>query len=843
MPEKDAARVCRENHFRSAGRGFGHLTRRKSMIDLCGTWTGASADGRWRFQATVPGCVHTDLQAAGVLPKDLYRRDNADAAQWIEKQDWVYRRTFTVERLRRGAVLVFDALDTYCSVVLNGTVVATCDDMFIAQRIPVDGVLREGENELRVCFESPVRRVEGRPERAHAFTGERLYTRRIQCTYGWDWCMRFVTCGIVRPCRVEFEDEPFLKDAYVFTRALDSRGAEVVCDLEFGCFEQGFPVHLRVTDETGKEVLSLEKYVREPTRREIWDIPDPHLWWPRGFGAQPLYTLTVTIGERVKSVPFGIRTMRILQRRDEEGSAERALSLYLQKETGSGRAYDFNETTSSFTLVVNDVRVFCKGANWVPTEPFLSEVREQKETLHLERSAAAGVNMLRVWGGGVFGSEHFYRECDRLGILVTQDFLMACGDYPEEEAWFAEAMQKEAAFAARALRNHPCLMWWSGDNENAVRGNDRLPTYRGRASALGAIAPVLTRLDPSRPFLPSSPYGGDQYASKTVGTTHNTQFLGYVFRCLEDPADPLSDYRERAEKLLARFIAEEPAFGAASTPTLRKMMTDEDIYEGEAMWEYHTQSNPQLKKTLFCYLCMAAEKLFGRFRDGEDRLFKTQFLQAETVRLSLEQARRHLWYCSGVIFWMLDDCWPAAAGWSLQDYDALPKAGWYAFRRGAADVLASIEKKNGAFTLVLSNLSTVDKKVSVTPRRFSAAGDMTEDSAFGAVVPAQDAVRFPLPAPEKGGWLTADVGGDARDRAFYKEGTLPLVKAPVEATIGKDTVTLRASGYVHVVRLEGEAIFSDNWFSLLPGERKTVTFTPTGKSDPGVTVAAMTVAT
>ncbi len=810
------------------------------MIDLCGQWKASSADGRYQFSATVPGCVHTDLMAADVLPKDLYWRDNADKAQWIEREDWIYRRSFFVERLRKNAVLVFESLDTYCTVKLNGTAVAECDDMFIEQRIPVDGVLKEGENELELVFESPIRRTEGRAERPHAFTGERLYTRRMQCSYGWDWTMRFVTMGIELPCRIEFEDEPFLKDAYLYTRAVDDFGAEVVCDLKFGCFEEGFTAILSVSDETGKEVVRREKYVREATRREILDIPAPHLWWPRGYGEQPLYTLTVTVGAQVKHIPFGIRTVRILERIDEEGSEERALSLKLQK-TASGQAYDFNEVSSSFTLLVNGVRIFVRGANWVPVEPILSEVRDEKETLHLNRAAEAGVNMLRVWGGGVFGTEHFYRECDRLGILVTQDFLMACGEYPEEEAWFQEALRKEAEYAAKALRNHPCLVWWSGDNENAVRGNDTLPTYRGRTSALDVIAPVLNRLDPSRRFLPSSPYGGDRYASKTVGTTHNTQFIKFLLSCLEDSSDTLSDYRERYEKLLARFIAEEPVFGAASTDLLRKSMTETEIYGDDAMWEYHTQSNPNLNHTLFQYQCMAAKKLFGTFQNGADRLFKMQFLQAEMVRLSLEQARRHLWYNSGVVFWMMEDCWPAAAGWALQDYYALPKSGWYAFRRGASDVLASFEMKEGQCALVLSNVSLTDKNVMVTVHRFSPDGAMQDEKAINAVIPAEGVTRLPVEAPKKDGWLVADVSGEASDRAFYNDGTLPLFRAEIEAEIKAEEVRLRAASYVHAVRLEGDAIFEDNWFSLLPGEEKTVQFRPAGTEVPVVTVEGMSI--
>jgi beta-mannosidase len=294
--------------------------------------------------------------------------------------------------------------------------------------------------------------------------------------------------------------------------------------------------------------------------------------------------------------------------------------------------------------------------------------------------------MLRVWGGGAFETKHFYNECSRLGIMVTQDFLMACGAYPEEEAWFIEELRKEAEYVARLCRNQPCLVWWSGDNENAVKGCDTDEDYRGRRSAYLGIAPVIYRLDPCRRFLPSSPFGGKLYASNTVGTTHNTQYLGHLFEYLE--RDDLSDYKDEFKKYRARFIAEEPQLGAVSLPSLRRFMNNSDIFDNDNMWRYHTKSNPSVKTELFDYMLGMAEKILGKFEDPYDKLFKLQYLQYEWIRVVMEQAKREREFCSGLVFWMMNDCWPAASGWALIDFYNLPKNAFYSFRRCAKPLLA-----------------------------------------------------------------------------------------------------------------------------------------------------------
>lgn len=813
---------------------------RKILLD--GVWEGLRSSNGSTFPATVPGCVHTDLIKIGELPGDIYWRDTAEQVQWIENEDWIYTRHFTVDALEEGAILVFECLDTYAEIYLNEHHVGSANNMFITHRFSVDGELRLGENTLRVVFHSPVQRTKEALHRVAAFSKDRLYTRRLQCTYGWDWTMRFVTCGIEKSCYLVFDNCPRATDTYIYTEQIDEFGAQLVCDTRFVHYQKGLTYTITLEDPQGNKVYTNTRYCEEDWHREYITVEDPQLWYPVGYGEQPLYTLRIICGQEVLQHTVGIRTVKILQIADKPGTENYALCCKL-KASDSGKEWDFNESFSCFTPIINGKRIFCKGANWVPCEPLVSQVSENKITKLLELSVQMGLNMIRIWGGGMFESEHFYSECDRLGIMVTQDFLMACGDYPENEDWFIQALQEETKYAALALRNHPSLVWWNGDNENAVAGNDLTKEYWGRTSAMKAIGPVLKTLDPARIFLPSSPYGGDRYASKTVGTTHNTQFLWWFFDYLIN--GELADYKDEYKKYLARFIAEEPSMGAVSTFSLRRMMNDRDIYETEDMWLYHTQTNPDLHKELFEYEKIFAEKVLGSFADGQDRLFKLQYIQYEWVRISFEQARRNLWFNSGLLYWMLADCWPAASGWALIDYYGMPKASYYSFRRCAKAVVGSIDRECGCYTAYLTNDGITGQSLQVSINKLNyKSGRITPCVEQKVWIDAQSVVRIAFDcALKQDEIIVCDLQNeDVQDRCFYKEGKLELIKTDglyvIEKT--KTSITVEAEKYVHAVALEGNVVFSDSYFSLLPGQRRTVSFTPEQGEEPDITCVGYT---
>ncbi len=737
--------------------------------------------------------------------------------------------------------LVFNKLDTYCDIFLNDEHIAYCDNGHISHTIDVTDIIDDGRNYLKIHFYSPIELTKDKPLLSGAFTRERLYTRRTQSTYGWDWVGRFVSCGISGDVFLELyeKDEPKINDVYVYTKSIDSYGAYIGLSVNFGENFSGKVYDFEIYDDDGKLVKKHSKYCNFPQYAFNLSIENAKLWYPAGYGSQPLYEIKVKYnGIVLYSEKFGIRTVKIMQTVDEIGSENYNKCLCLKKSSFS-KEYDHNTEFSGFQLVVNGIKVMCRGANWVPCEPFENGRTKEKILKILALSKEMGLNMIRVWGGGTFEIKEFYEECSRLGIMVTQDFLMACGQYPEKEDWFIEHLSKEAEYIAKLIRNEPCLMWWSGDNENAVCGDDIMEDHPGRASAMYGIHPVLMKHDSQRDFFPSSPYGGSFFASNTVGTTHNTQFLGNIFSAIVN--EELDDYKERYKKLCARFIAEEPTFGAISAHSMKKFMTDDDIYgEDLSVMQYHTKSNPGLKKEIFEYFILLTKKVLGEFKNGKDRLFKMKYIQYECVRVSLEQLRRERWFMSGVIFWMLADCWPASSGWTFIDYYLLPKASYYSFKRCSKPVVCSIDKDEMGCSVYVCNdsvdkynsdltVSSIDLETGKQELIFQ--GDISVDSSVSAAV-------YSFECPDNS-VIVAKINGDT---AFYKNGALKMTETDIEYKIDGNTVVLKADHYIHSVEIEGNVILDDNYFSMMPNEEKTVSFTVADEGDsPDIQILAYTI--
>lgn len=787
-----------------------------NKISLNGQWNLYKNDESGFITATVPGCVHTDLINNGLI-KNIFYRNNADDIQWIENQNWKYERTFTVDALETSAKLIFEGLDVYCDIYLNGTHLGYCDDMFIPYSFDVDDILKQGENTITVYFYSPIEKTKGKPSLPAAFTNERLHTRRIQCTYGWDWVQRYVTFGIIKDCYILFDNVQRCEKAYIYTKSIDDFSAQVCVEADFINIS-GKTATFKITHDS-KVLYEYEVYVDQPTVKFYVDIQKPAIWQ---LGVDnKLYTLTCTIENEVFTQSFGIRTAKILQLKDEKGSKayEKCIKL---RATSSGQEYDRNKEFSSFELVLNGKRVMCKGANWVPCEPFVSEETDEKITEILELARAANVNMIRIWGGGVFEKDHFYNECDRLGISVTQDFLMACGSYPEKEDWFIEHLSAEAKYAACKLRNHPCLVWWSGDNENAILGCDSDIDYQGRRSALEGVAPVLAKYDYMRPFLPSSPYGGKPYASKTTGTTHNTQFMGMHIYPFMDKGNK-NNYKEFFKEFDARFIAEEACYGAAAIDTLLKFMTDDDIYNTLDMWYFHSKTHPELEKEVMDYNLLLTEGILGKFEDSSDKLFKLHYIMYEWMRVTLERARRSRGFCNGIIYWMLNDCWPAAGSWSIIDYYNKPKSGYYSFKRCADGVTLSFDKEDENLYIYLCNDTdeAVTKSIELKLVDY-ATGKTLKASEVSITAPAQSSVSE-LANDVKPNDVTIALAFSDNKYAFYKNGALNITKCDnpeiIEQT--ESSITLKSNAYTHVVALSG-GIFDDNYFFMQKDEVRKI---------------------
>ena len=804
---------------------------------LNGAWQGeyvTEKGERVAFPATVPGCIHTDLQACGKIG-DFYYRDESKTVQWIENCDVSYSRDFDVPEPSSSAFLEFDGLDTYCDIFLNGQKIGDAHNMFVPRAYPVDGVLKRGANRLEVRFRSPIREVAGKPKLPGAFTTERLHTRRVQCTYGWDWVDRFVTMGIYRDVRLVFRRPNTVAGVYVTTEEILPGSAQIKVAVDLSDFQNnGDRLSFSVADPGGNVVFAKSRTLLDPTVEEWIDIPGARLWYPNGYGEQPLYTLTVSTPAGETSVVFGVRRITLRQLVDQPGSPESERCKQIRSQPFA-KGKDNNETTSGFTVFVNGTPVFCKGADWVPCEPFPSAETPEKITKILETSRACGVNMIRVWGGGIFERDEFYSTCDRLGILVAQDFLMACGTYPENEEWFLDELKLEARAGALRLRNHACLAFWNGDNENAVHGNENRTDFPGYLAAK-VIAPILAELDPARRFLPSSPYGGDPYCSPTRGTAHSTFFLGAFFRYVRE--NDLSDWRETMSQYLTRFNAEQPTMGMPFVSTLRRFLSDEDIFgDDQSMSEFHTKTNPSIKElTLFGHLDKMTEKLFGKYESGEDRVAKMQQMHCEWVRLGVELYRRNKWFASGILFWMLNDCWPAANSWSLIDYYGVAKPAFYAFKRCAKPVLASIAKCGNQLTVTVSNdgLAPVSGKGRLALYDFGEEKDYLP-TEFTYTVPANASAtvlsldykpfadrftrtRLPL----------CDIANEdgSTDRAFFvpaRYADLDLTYRPLRVIADTpDSVTVQADAFSPFALLDSPDLLSDNAICMKKGETRVL---------------------
>jgi len=820
-------------------------------ICLDGIWKaqGFAPDGKTiSFSGTVPGCVHTDLLREGMI-EDPFFRKNSEKCRWIEEWNWIYEKTFTLDEAPDNAFIEFEGLDTYAKVFLNGSEIGEADNMFYPHAMKAQ-FLRKGENTLRVCFLSPVNAVRGLPLRSGAFTTERLYTRRMQCTYFWDWVDRFVTMGIFRSVFLKTPEEREIENIFLETRQIDAFGAWIMMRAELSGTGEDCFISMTLNAPDGKSVWKKTRRIVENRVSEWIDVPDPALWWPNGYGTQPMYEFVcacVKDGQVLseRRVPFGIRTIRILQKRDEPGSIEFEKCLKLKNSmhvSGKNAFWDRNteEEFSGFTAIVNGVPVFCKGANWVPCEPFPSAETKEKIKKILLLARKANMNMIRVWGGGIFEQDAFYDACDRLGLMVTQDFLMACGDYPEEDENFLTHLRREAEHAVKRLRNHACLAWWSGDNENGMGADEDMKTYNGRSAALSAIGPVAEALNPGRAFLPSSPYAGRPFGSITKGTTHNTNYIGTLFSYIRN--NDLMDYRDVFAGFLSRFCAEEPIMGVPAVSTLRRFMTDEDIFGADDdVMRHHTKNNPAEAFRVFQiydYLCAISEKLLGKSETADERIGKLMYVQYEWVRITLEQYRRNKWFSSGEIYWMLNDCWPAN-GWAIIDYYARPKAAWYAFRRTAAPVIVSIEKIPEGYRVFAANdgLRDYEGDVRLFVQPFDRKEPIYEKKARFRSPKNQSVcvLTADFPAADENALLIAEISGDAGyDRTWLFEKRpqdCAFPKKMPEAYIDGNDVVLKADSYVHSVMLDGDCFFEDNYFSMLPGEEKRVRFEKEGISD------------
>ena len=622
-----------------------------------------SCQGQW-YSATVPGNIHDDLLRHHLIPDPFYGT-NEDSVQWVSDSIWTYRLFFDKDcagsRDFDHHQLVFEGLDTYAEVFLNGQKLtatdgtARPDNMFRRWTFDVTGKLKDKDNELRVCFQPsvPIERAaaEALP---YQLPDSRVFSRKAQYESGWDWGLKLITCGIwknvyLRSCSDFRVEDVYVRDGRPLNEEEDVWGTSVLVTVQSDV-EKKATLLVEVNDADGANITAKQKVRLKPGRNEFAvqvDIPQPKLWWPNGMGDPHLYYYTVKLEDRAHRfecapVGHGLRTVRLVQQKDSIGE--------------------------SFAFEVNGRPCFMRGANWIPASSYPGTMaRPEGNDLYyqlLHDCQAVNMNMVRVWGGGFYEDDAFYNYCDQFGLLVWQDFMYACNPYPGDEA-FLKTAQQEAVEQVTRLRNHPCIAIWCGNNEvhngledwgwqTSLQWSDEVngQLYDHFQQLFENILPnTVNEYAHSTPYISSSPtYGWGHEECTTHGCSH---YWGVWWGEL-----PFSVWPEKT----GRFMTE---YGFQSYPEYA--LWEQYVAPGERNLSSPSMKNHQKHGRGVEIIRKAMQEMgYTRTDDLAEFALVSQWVQAEGIVQAIDAHRIDRKRCRGTLYWQLNDCWPVAS-WSSID--------------------------------------------------------------------------------------------------------------------------------------------------------------------------------
>ena len=793
------------------------------QMNLGGAWRMREADSETWHSAHVPGSVYADLMADGTMPDPFWRENELDAFERMKK-DYVYQRTFTVTEAQLAHAhveLVCEGLDTLAHVSLNGREIAFADNMHITWVWDVKEQLHTGENTLEIRFDSPIlycaKKAEEAPgwESSDATPGFR-HLRKAHCMFGWDWGPRLPDAGIWRPIFLRTWDAARLENALMLQAHHDGV-VDVTIRPEIAG-ESAWSAEITAPD--GEVMIIPETTAAEQVVR----IKNLQLWWPNGLGKQPLYRVTVRLAAGdTRTWRIGLRTMTVSREKDEWGE--------------------------EFCHVVNGVKVFAMGADYIPEDNILARVTPERTRRLLEDCKAANFNAIRVWGGGYYPDDAFYDICDELGLLVWQDLMYACAFY-DLTPDFERSIRVETQQNVARLRHHASLALICGNNEmemfmagaNSALINHRTwefaPTYPHHITdyvkMFEYILPAIVKeTAPQTYWWPASPSSGGNFDAPNDENRGDNHYWD-----VWHGEKPFTEYR----KFFFRYASE---FGFQSFPCLKSveqftLPDDRNIFS--RVMERH-QRNQAANGKILSYL----SQTFRYPNSFDDLLYASQLMQAEAIRYGVEHWRRNRGRCMGAIIWQLNDIWPVAS-WAIIDYYGRWKALHYAAKRFFAPVMISAEEEGElsqnpkineyhpaplekSFRLNVCNETLRDVTGEVVWALRTPDGEIVRQNQQTLTIPAMSAKWL-----DKVNCADASLTGHYVSFAFVvddvavSEGTcifcapkhFEFTDPQLTAETHGDTIIVTSHAYAKQVWLESEdadLLLDDNAFDMNPGTK------------------------
>lgn len=777
-----------------------------------------ATDSIW-YPAIVPGNVFSDLLSHELIPNPFVG-NNEHKVQWVSEKFWEYQTQFSVVEKtlqKSNHFLNFEGLDTYARVYFNDSLVLKTNNAFRKWEVDVKSLLKE-ENTLKIVFEPTHIFEEAEKEKLgyELPEGLRIFSRKAQFQYGWDWGPKLNTAGIWRDVYIESWDSAKFEDIYIKQNSLTDELAQLQAEIEVNLSEDTeIVVEVLVSNRfIVSEKLQLTKgkqMVKIP-----FEIENPKRWWPHNLGEPYLYEMEVRLKHKnvlidVFQIKKGLRTIEHITEKDELGE--------------------------SFYFKVNGEPVFMKGANYIPQNSFQSEVIEQHYEQLLNDVVAANMNMLRVWGGGIYENDVFYQKCDEKGILVWQDFMFACAMYPGDEE-FLNNVQQEAIDNVKRLRNYSSIALWCGNNENS-EGWHRWGWQDGRSESekeeiwnnylkvFDSILPKTVQQLTDTDYWETSPrFGRGDERYKSQGDAHDWWIWhdGHPF--------------EDLEKNVPRFMSEFGFQGFPSYETIRFINESDSLDIHSPAFQNHQKHRVGFE-TIREYM----ERDFPVPENAEDYVYVSQLLQAYGIGKGIEAHRRARPHTMGSLYWQLNDCWPAVS-WSSIDFFGNGKALHYQAKRSFENLLISSEIVNDTLQVYIVNdhLKAYQDSLKMEVLDFN-GNKLQEYSKSVRIKPNSSEVYLQIPV--KGYAIVANrivflATFQEKQSLFYivKPKELALEKAFIKETIREveNGVEIELTSDVLLKNVflysNQKGHFSDNFFDLLPKEKRKVTFLTTTNNNP-----------